>query len=55
VPADVAAEFYTSAALGLLVWWIDHEFRNGPAWLTATYRTLAAPGNPVSSDREISR
>ena len=55
VPADVAAEFYTSAALGLLVWWIDHEFRNGPAWLTATYRSLAAPGNPVSSDREISR
>jgi AcrR family transcriptional regulator len=55
VPADVAAEFYTSAALGLLVWWIDHEFRNGPAWLTATYRTLAAPGNPVSSGREISR
>ena len=55
VPADVAAEFYTSAALGLLVWWIDHEFCNGPTWLTATYRTLAAPGNPVSSDRKISR
>jgi AcrR family transcriptional regulator len=43
VPADVAAEFYTSAALGLLVWWIDHEFCNGPMWLTTTYRTLAAP------------
>ena len=55
VPADVAAEFYTAAALGLLVWWIDHEFRNGPTWLTATYRTLAAPGSPVSSDHEISR
>jgi AcrR family transcriptional regulator len=55
VPADVAAEFYTSAALGLLVWWIDHEFCNGPTWLTATYRTLAAPGNPVSADRKISR
>jgi AcrR family transcriptional regulator len=46
VPADVAAEFYTSAALGLLVWWIDHDFCNGPAWLIATYRTLAAPGDP---------
>ena len=55
VAADVAAEFYTSAALGLLVWWIDHEFCNGPTWLTATYRTLAAPGNPVSADRKISR
>lgn len=46
VPAEVAAEFYTSAALGLLVWWIDHDFCNGPAWLTSTYRTLATPGEP---------
>jgi AcrR family transcriptional regulator len=43
VPTDIAAEFYTSAALGLLVWWINHEFCNGPAWLAATYRTLAHP------------
>jgi AcrR family transcriptional regulator len=43
VSADVAAEFYTSAALGLLVWWIDHEFCNGPAWLTDAYRKLAHP------------
>ena len=50
VPGEVAAEFYTSAALGLLVWWIDHDFCNGPAWLTATYRTLAAPGRPVSAE-----
>src|ERR1700758_4826553 len=50
VPAEVAAEFYTSAALGLLVWWIDHEFCNGPAGLTASYRTLAAPGLPVSTE-----
>src|ERR1700712_342952 len=33
VPADIAAEFYTSAALGLLVWWIAHDFCNGPTWL----------------------
>ena len=46
VPADIAAEFYTSAALGLLVWWIDHDFCNGPSWLTSTYRTLATPGEP---------
>jgi AcrR family transcriptional regulator len=43
VPAEVAAEFYTSAALGLLVWWIAHGFCNGPTWLAATYRTLAQP------------
>jgi AcrR family transcriptional regulator len=45
VTAEVAAEFYTSAALGLLVWWIGHEFCNGPAWLTANYRTLAGPAS----------
>jgi AcrR family transcriptional regulator len=45
VPAEVAAEFYTSAALGLLVWWIDHEFCNGPTWLAATYRMLAHPAS----------
>ena len=50
VPIDVAAEFYTSAALGLLVWWIDHDFCNGPAWLTATYRTLATAGEPVDAE-----
>jgi Transcriptional regulator C-terminal region len=51
VPAEVAAEFYTSAALGLLVWWIDHDFCNGPDWLTSTYRTLATRGEPVGAER----
>jgi AcrR family transcriptional regulator len=41
VDVDVAAEFYTSAALGLLVWWVDQDFRGGPAWLAGTYRKLA--------------
>jgi AcrR family transcriptional regulator len=45
VTADIAAEFYTSAAMGVLVWWIDHAFCNGPAWLTANYRTLAHPAD----------
>ena len=44
VPADVAAEFYTSAALGLLVWWIDRDFCGDHAWLTALYRGLAGSG-----------
>jgi AcrR family transcriptional regulator len=43
LPADVAAEFYTSAALGLLVWWIDHDFCGDHTWLSGLYRELAAP------------
>ena len=42
VPADVAAEFYTSAALGLLVWWIDKDFCGDDVWMTGLYRKLAA-------------
>jgi AcrR family transcriptional regulator len=45
VPADVAAAFYTSATLGLLVWWIDQDFSNGPDWLAAKFRALARPGH----------
>ena len=52
VPAEIAAEFYTSAALGLMVWWIAHDFCNGPAWLTATYRTLAHPTEGDSNDTQ---
>ena len=42
VPADVAAEFYTSAALGLLVRWIDKDFCGDDVWMTGLYRKLAA-------------
>lgn len=55
VPSDVAAEFYTSAALGLMLWWIDHDFCNGPAWLTAAYRALATPGEPGDVGRRPPR
>jgi AcrR family transcriptional regulator len=41
VPADVAAEFYTSAALGLLVWWIDKDFCGDHLWMAGLYRKLA--------------
>jgi hypothetical protein len=41
VPADVAAEFYTAAALGLLAWWIDKDFCGDDAWMTDLYRKLA--------------
>ena len=42
LPVDVAAEFYTSAALGLLTWSVDHDHPYRPAELAAMYRTLAA-------------
>lgn len=41
--AEVAAEYYTSAMLGLLIWWVDNDFRDGPVWLAGTYRSLARP------------
>jgi AcrR family transcriptional regulator len=44
LPVDVVAEFYTSAALGLLTWWVDHDFRPSPAKLANIYQRLAAPG-----------
>jgi AcrR family transcriptional regulator len=43
-PVEVVAEFYTSAALGLLVWWIDQGFRPEPGRLAAMYRRLATTG-----------
>ena len=45
---DVIAEFYTAAALGLLTWWIDHDFCHGPTWLATIYRQLATHGAPIA-------
>ncbi|WP_213451705.1 TetR/AcrR family transcriptional regulator [Rhizomonospora bruguierae] len=44
VPVEVAAEFCASAAIGLLIWWVDHDFRYGPERLARMYHALAAPG-----------
>lgn len=44
LPVDVVAEFCTSAALGLLTWWVAHDFPYGPTRLAEMYRRLAAPG-----------
>ncbi len=44
VPADVVAEFCTSATLGLLGWAIDNGFPHDAEWLAGTYRRLAGPG-----------
>lgn len=48
LPADIVAQFYTSTALGLLAWWIDHDFSPDPAWLATTYQRLTAPSTPAS-------
>ena len=44
LPVDVVAEFATSAALGLLTWWVNHDYPHSPGRLTEMYRRLAAPG-----------
>jgi AcrR family transcriptional regulator len=44
LPVDVVAEYFTSAALGLLIWWVDHDFRYGPDRLGSMYQRLAESG-----------
>jgi AcrR family transcriptional regulator len=51
LPAELVAEFHTSATLGLLVWWIDQDFAHGPEWLAAAYRTLAGSAQPAAVAR----
>ncbi|WP_214405300.1 TetR/AcrR family transcriptional regulator [Pseudonocardia lacus] len=44
VPIGLVVEFCTSAALGLLVRWIDDGFPDDPRTMTAGYRALCLPG-----------
>jgi len=44
LPADMVAEFYTSATLGLLTWWIDQGFHYGPDRMAAMHDQLTPPG-----------
>ena len=44
LPVDVVAEFAASAALGLLTWWVNHDYPYGPTRLAEMYQRLAAPG-----------
>lgn len=41
---DLAAEFYAGALLGMLAWWVDHDFRHGPTKLADMYRALSSQG-----------
>jgi AcrR family transcriptional regulator len=44
LPVDVVAEFATSAALGLLTWWVNNDYPHSPIGLAEMYQRLAAPG-----------
>jgi AcrR family transcriptional regulator len=48
-PTEVVAEFYATAAIGLLTWWIDHDFCRGPTWLATTYAQIANHRGPITS------
>ena len=53
MPVDVVAEFATSAALGLLTWWVNHDYPHRPARLTEMYQRLAAPGILAALGRSV--
>jgi AcrR family transcriptional regulator len=44
IPAEAMAEFYTSALLGLLIWWVAQDFKGGPDAIAQIYGALAVPG-----------
>lgn len=44
LPADLVADYYTTAVLGLLGWWVDQDFPHDAAWLAGACRALAVPG-----------
>jgi AcrR family transcriptional regulator len=48
LPADLVATHYTEVTLGLLGWWVDHDFCHDPAWLVGAWQTLALPGLRVA-------
>ncbi len=44
IPAEAMAEFYTSALVGLLTWWVGQDFKGGPDAIAEIYGALAVPG-----------
>jgi AcrR family transcriptional regulator len=44
LPVDLVSEFHASALLGMLTWWVEHDFPYGPAEMARTYGALAVPG-----------
>ena len=44
VPPDVAVEYWVSALLGLLTWWLDNDLPYPPERMAAMVTQLTAPG-----------
>ncbi|HZM82584.1 MAG TPA: TetR/AcrR family transcriptional regulator [Candidatus Limnocylindrales bacterium] len=44
LPAEVVAEYYASATLGLLMWWVERDFAGGPERMARMQQRLIAPG-----------
>jgi AcrR family transcriptional regulator len=53
VPADAMAEFYTSALLGMLVWWVGQDFPHGPGHIASLYGQLAIPGIRAATTESV--
>jgi AcrR family transcriptional regulator len=49
--AVVAREFYASALIGLLTWWVSDDFSVGPDELADDFQRLVADGIPSLGDR----
>jgi AcrR family transcriptional regulator len=44
IPGTVIAEFYASALLGMLTWWVSQDFPHGPGQMAQMYGAMATPG-----------
>jgi AcrR family transcriptional regulator len=44
LPAAIVAEFYASALIGVLKWWVNDDFPYSPHEVAAAYGALAGPG-----------
>jgi len=44
LPPAIVAEFYASALIGVLKWWVNEDFPYSPHEVAAAYGALAAPG-----------
>ncbi|MFI6604720.1 TetR/AcrR family transcriptional regulator [Nonomuraea sp. NPDC050536] len=42
LPADAVAAFYASATVGLLQWWVDHDFAGGATRMAAAHHRLTS-------------
>lgn len=53
LPAAIVAEFYASALIGVLTWWVNEDFPHPPREVAAAYGALAAPGIMAAIGAEV--